>query len=139
MASASFTTPSPKERCVNSTPRARSISALAMPAESSRPSTANRLEPSVRSAKCRTASSRPHRLRRLAPPHRESCMSEFSFDIVSKVEKQALEDAVNQASREIATRFDFKNSKSSVELKYTTITIVSDDEMKRKNVIDILA
>jgi uncharacterized protein YajQ (UPF0234 family) len=66
-------------------------------------------------------------------------MSEYSFDIVSKVEKQALEDAVNQAAREIATRFDFKNSKSSIELKDTAITIVADDEMKRKNVIDILA
>ena len=65
-------------------------------------------------------------------------MSEFSFDIVSKVDKQALEDAVNQAAREIATRFDFKNSKSSVELASYTITIVADDEMKLKNVIDIL-
>ena len=65
-------------------------------------------------------------------------MSEFSFDIVSKVDKQSLEDAVNQARREIATRFDFKNSKSSIELSDLTITIVADDEMKRKNVVDIL-
>jgi uncharacterized protein YajQ (UPF0234 family) len=65
-------------------------------------------------------------------------MSEFSFDIVSKVDKQSLEDAVNQARREIATRFDFKNSKSSLELANMTITIVADDEMKLKNVIDIL-
>jgi uncharacterized protein YajQ (UPF0234 family) len=65
-------------------------------------------------------------------------MSDFSFDIVSKIEKQSLEDAVNQAAREIATRFDFKNSKSSIELAGTTITIVADDEMKLKNVVDIL-
>jgi len=65
-------------------------------------------------------------------------MSDFSFDIVSKVEKQALEDAVNQAAREIATRFDFKNSKSSVEQTGADITIVADDEMKLKNVVDIL-
>jgi len=65
-------------------------------------------------------------------------MSDFSFDIVSKVEKQALEDAVNQAAREIATRFDFKNSKSSVEQTGEDITIVADDEMKLKNVVDIL-
>jgi len=65
-------------------------------------------------------------------------MSDFSFDIVSKVEKQALEDAVNQAAREIATRFDFKNSKSSVEQTGSDITIVADDEMKLKNVVDIL-
>jgi len=65
-------------------------------------------------------------------------MSDFSFDIVSKVEKQSLEDAVNQAQREIATRFDFKNSKSSIEQAESTITIVADDEMKLKNVIDVL-
>ena len=64
-------------------------------------------------------------------------MSDFSFDIVSKVEKQALEDAVNQAAREIATRFDFKNSKSSIEQTGADITIVADDEMKLKNVVDI--
>jgi hypothetical protein len=65
-------------------------------------------------------------------------MSDFSFDVVSKVDKQSLEDAVNQAAREIATRFDFKNSKSSIELAEYSITIVADDEMKLKNVIDIL-
>ena len=65
-------------------------------------------------------------------------MSDFSFDIVSKVDKQALEDAVNQASREIATRFDFKNSKSSIEHSGADITIVADDDMKLKNVVDIL-
>ena len=65
-------------------------------------------------------------------------MSEFSFDIVSKIEKQSLEDAINQAQREIATRFDFKNSKSSIDHSESTITIVADDEMKLRNVIDIL-
>jgi hypothetical protein len=65
-------------------------------------------------------------------------MSEFSFDIVSKIEKQNLEDAVNQAQREVATRFDLKNSKSSIELGDLTVTIVADDDMKLKNVIDIL-
>ena len=65
-------------------------------------------------------------------------MSEFSFDIVSKVDGQSLADAVHQAQREIATRFDFKNSKSSVELADFTITIIADDDMKLRNVIDIL-
>lgn len=65
-------------------------------------------------------------------------MSDFSFDIVSKVDKQALEDAVNQASREIATRFDFKGSTSSVEQTGADITIVADDDMKLRNVVDIL-
>ncbi|HXN09520.1 MAG TPA: YajQ family cyclic di-GMP-binding protein [Candidatus Acidoferrales bacterium] len=65
-------------------------------------------------------------------------MSDFSFDIVSKVDRQSLADAVNQAQREIATRFDFKNSKSSLELTDLTITIVADDDMKLRNVTDIL-
>jgi uncharacterized protein YajQ (UPF0234 family) len=65
-------------------------------------------------------------------------MSEFSFDVVSRVEKQALEDAVNQARREIANRFDFKNSKSSLDLSGFTITVIADDELKLKNVLDIL-
>jgi len=64
--------------------------------------------------------------------------SEFSFDIVSRVEKQSLADAVAQAQREIATRFDFRNSKSSIELGEMQITIIADDELKRKNVVDIL-
>ena len=65
-------------------------------------------------------------------------MSEFSFDIVSRVEKQNLADAVDQVRREIATRFDFKNSKSSIDLADMQITIVADDELKLKNVIDML-
>jgi uncharacterized protein YajQ (UPF0234 family) len=65
-------------------------------------------------------------------------MSDFSFDIVSKVDRQSLSDAVIQAQREIATRFDFKNSKSSLELADLTITIVADDDMKLRNVTDIL-
>lgn len=65
-------------------------------------------------------------------------MSDFSFDIVSRVDRQNLADAVNQAQREIATRFDFKNSRSSIELSDLTITIVADDDLKLRNVIDIL-
>jgi len=65
-------------------------------------------------------------------------MSDFSFDIVSRVERQNLADAVNQTEREIATRFDLKNSKSSIELTALEVTVVADDELKRKNVVDIL-
>jgi uncharacterized protein YajQ (UPF0234 family) len=65
-------------------------------------------------------------------------MSDFSFDIVSRIDRQSLADAVNQAQREIATRFDLKNSRSSIELAELTITIVADDDMKLRNVTDIL-
>jgi cyclic-di-GMP-binding protein len=64
--------------------------------------------------------------------------SEFSFDIVSKVDKQALADAVDQAKREIATRFDFRNSKSSIDLGEMKVTLIADDELKLRNVVDIL-
>lgn len=64
--------------------------------------------------------------------------SEYSFDVVSRVDKQNLADAVDQAKREIATRFDFRNSKSSIELGDMQITLIADDELKLKNVVDIL-
>lgn len=65
---------------------------------------------------------------------------EFSFDVVSKVDLQAMDDAVNAANREIEVRFDFRGSVSKIELdkKKPEITIVSDDEGKIKSVIEIL-
>ena len=61
-----------------------------------------------------------------------------SFDIVSKVEMQEVINAVHQAQKEIEQRFDFKNSKSSLELQDEKIILVSDDDFKLRNVIDIL-
>jgi len=67
-------------------------------------------------------------------------MAEHSFDIVSKVDLQEVSNAIQQAMKEIAQRYDFKGSKSSIELDKgnNEITIVSDDEYKLKSVIDIL-
>ena len=64
----------------------------------------------------------------------------FSFDIVSEVNLQEVDNAVNQARKEIAQRYDFKGSKSSIDVspKEKTITVVSDDEFKLKSVIDVL-
>jgi uncharacterized protein YajQ (UPF0234 family) len=64
--------------------------------------------------------------------------SESSFDVVSRVDGQELDNALNQARREIANRFDFKNSKTTIENDATSITVVSDDEMKMRNVVDII-
>jgi len=64
--------------------------------------------------------------------------SESSFDIVSKLDMQEMNNAVTQALREIDTRFDFKNSKSSITLEKEELVIVSDDEFKLQNVLDIL-
>ena len=66
--------------------------------------------------------------------------SDHSFDIVSKVDMQEVLNAITQASKEISQRFDFKGSKSNIELNQdkAELTIVSDDEQKLKSVIDIL-
>ena len=63
---------------------------------------------------------------------------DFSFDIVSKTELQEVANAVQQAQKELAQRFDFKGSKSSIELSGEEITLNSDDEGKLRSVKDIL-
>jgi len=65
--------------------------------------------------------------------------SDSSFDVVSRVDQQELDNALNQARKEIAGRFDFKNSKTEIDFDgKNLITVVSDDELKMKNVMDIL-
>lgn len=64
---------------------------------------------------------------------------EHSFDIVSEVEIQEVDNAIVQALKEIKTRYDFKGSKSSIERTGDNqITVISDDEYKLESVIDIL-
>jgi cyclic-di-GMP-binding protein len=63
---------------------------------------------------------------------------EFSFDIVSKTDQQEVANAVQQAQKELAQRFDFKGSKSSIELTAEEIILISDDEGKLRSVKDIL-
>jgi hypothetical protein len=66
--------------------------------------------------------------------------ADHSFDIVSEVDMQEADNAVNQAMMEIRQRFDFKGSKSSIELdkEKGLLTLISDDEQKLKSVIDVL-
>jgi hypothetical protein len=63
---------------------------------------------------------------------------DFSFDVVSKTDMQEVSNAIQQAQKELAQRFDFKGSKSSIELKEEEIILVSDDESKLRSVTDIL-
>jgi cyclic-di-GMP-binding protein len=65
---------------------------------------------------------------------------EFSFDVVSKVDLQEVSNAVQQAGKEIGTRFDFRGSKSRIDWndKELALTLTSDDESKLKSVVDIL-
>ncbi len=64
----------------------------------------------------------------------------FSFDIVSQVNLQEVDNAVNQALKEIGQRYDFKGSNSSIELnqKEKHLTVHSDDAFRLRSVIDIL-
>jgi uncharacterized protein YajQ (UPF0234 family) len=62
-----------------------------------------------------------------------------SFDIVSKVDVQEVDNAVNQAVKEIETRYDFKGSKSGIKWeKKEEIIVTGDDDAKLRSVIDIL-
>lgn len=61
-----------------------------------------------------------------------------SFDIVSKLEVQEVDNAVNIAKKELANRFDFKGSKASIELTKEEITLFADDDFKLKQLKEIL-
>ncbi len=63
---------------------------------------------------------------------------EFSFDIVSETDRQEVANAIQQAQKELAQRFDFKGSKSSIELTPDEIVLVSDNEGKLRSVRDIV-
>ena len=61
-----------------------------------------------------------------------------SFDIVSRTELPEVDNALQGAVREISTRYDFKGSKCSIERKENVLTILADDEMKLKQVQELL-
>jgi uncharacterized protein YajQ (UPF0234 family) len=63
-----------------------------------------------------------------------------SFDIVSKVDAQALDNAVNVTTKEITNRFDFKGSHVEIKLdkKEFKINIETEDDMKMRQLIDVL-
>jgi len=65
-------------------------------------------------------------------------MPDNSFDVVSKVEMQEVANAIQQALKEIHTRFDLKDSKSNIEQEKDAIVLHSADEYKLKAVNDIL-
>lgn len=61
-----------------------------------------------------------------------------SFDVVSEVDKHELGNAVDQANRELATRFDFKGTDASFELEGYEITQVASSVFQLKQMLDIL-
>ncbi len=65
-------------------------------------------------------------------------MPDNTFDIVSKIDLQEVSNAIQQALKEIHTRFDLKDSKSNIELEKDAIVLHSEDEYKLKAVNDVL-
>ena len=61
-----------------------------------------------------------------------------SFDIVSKVDMQEVDNAVNQAIKEIGQRYDFKGSKCQITSEKDSVKILADDDYKLKAVVDVL-
>jgi uncharacterized protein YajQ (UPF0234 family) len=64
--------------------------------------------------------------------------SDFSFDVVSQFDRQELVNAIDQAQREIGTRYDLKHSGSSIRLEPTEIRLVSASELTLDAVRDLL-
>src|SRR5262245_56345754 len=64
--------------------------------------------------------------------------AENSFDIVCKVDMQEVTNALDQARREIETRYDLKGTKNELTLEKTDIVVTAAEEMKLKAVVDIL-
>ncbi|MHB8292184.1 MAG: DUF520 family protein, partial [bacterium] len=60
-----------------------------------------------------------------------------SFDIVSKADLQEVDNAINQTSKEILSRYDFKGSKSEIKREENIVKILADDDFKLEAVIDI--
>ena len=67
-------------------------------------------------------------------------MANFSFDIISEVDLQEMDNAINQANKELAQRYDFKDSKASIayDRQEKKITLIADNDFKLRALTDIL-
>ena len=61
-----------------------------------------------------------------------------SFDVVSRLDFQEIDNAIANVLREISTRYDFKGSQTTLERKDKNLTVVTDDELKLKQVHDLI-
>ncbi|TND08521.1 MAG: hypothetical protein FD123_2317 [Bacteroidetes bacterium] len=63
-----------------------------------------------------------------------------SFDITNKIDPQTLDNAINSARKEILNRFDFRDSKSTIELnkKDLVLNILTEDEMRIRSIVDVI-
>ena len=67
-----------------------------------------------------------------------SVAADSSFDITTKIDRMELDNAINQAIREIDTRFDFKNTGSKIEIEGDKISIEADTEERAKAALDVV-
>ncbi len=65
-------------------------------------------------------------------------MADSSFDVVSEYDRQELVNAIDQAKREIGTRYDFKGTNSTIELKDKELELDADSDYKLTAMLDIL-
>ena len=65
-------------------------------------------------------------------------MADSSFDIVSKIDQMELDNALNQASREVSTRFDFKDTGVKIELSGERILVEAETEERAKAALEVL-
>lgn len=61
-----------------------------------------------------------------------------SFDVVSEIDEQEVKNAVDQATREVVTRFDFKDTSSSIELAESKVTLASISEDRLRALLQVL-
>ena len=61
-----------------------------------------------------------------------------SFDVVSKLDMQEIDNSISNSMKEITQRYDFKGSNSKIERNEKIITLTTEDELKAKQVLDIL-
>lgn len=64
--------------------------------------------------------------------------SQNSFDVVSKFDQQEMRNAVDQTLRDVGTRYDLKDSKTTIEQEPASLTITTDSEMSLRAIHDIL-
>lgn len=64
--------------------------------------------------------------------------ADFSFDIVSEVDKMEVKNAFNQAEKELQNRYDFKGTKAAMELADDAIDLTADDEFRMGQLYDIV-
>ncbi|MBO1752389.1 YajQ family cyclic di-GMP-binding protein [Actinotalea sp. BY-33] len=63
--------------------------------------------------------------------------SESSFDVVSKVDRQEVDNALNQAAKEVSQRYDFKNVGASIAWSGESVVIIANSEERAKAVLDV--